>query len=201
MREARRVKLLPPNQIALPPGLQPYPKKYETDHIFGKDLAVHFRPIQPTDERALKELFYSHSPATIYQRYFSELKNLPHDTVQKMVTLDYRDAMAIVAEIPWEGRTRLIGVGRYYRDAATNWAEVAVVVQEDFRQRGLAAFLLRHLAKIAGEQGIVGFTADVLPDNNAMLTTFHRIAAPVEIQTEEGVSSVRFQLNDVQPTG
>jgi hypothetical protein len=32
-----------------------------------------------------------------------------------------------------------------------------------------------------------------------MLTTFRRVAAPVEIQTDEGVTSVRFQLRDVQP--
>jgi GNAT superfamily N-acetyltransferase len=185
MREARAARLVHPNQVALPPGLQPYPRKYESQQEFAQDLKVAFRPIQPSDERALKDLFYSHSPSTIYQRYFSDIKHLSHETVQRMVTLDYRNAMAIVGEIPWEGRHKLIAVGRYYRDPATNWAEVAVVVQENYRQRGLAVYLLRQLAKIAAEQGIVGFTADVLPDNTAMFNSFRKVAAPVEIQGRE----------------
>ena len=197
MQEARAARLVHPNQVALPPGLQPYPRKYESEHEFPKDLNVSFRPIQPSDERALKDLFYSHTPSTIYQRYFSDIKHLSHETVQRMVTLDYHDAMAIVGEIPWEGRRKLIAVGRYYRDPATNWAEVAVVVQENYRKRGLAIYLLRQLTKIAAEQGIIGFTADVLPENSAMLTSFRKVAAPVEIQTTGGLSSVRFLLRDV----
>ncbi|MGD1087715.1 MAG: GNAT family N-acetyltransferase [Verrucomicrobiota bacterium] len=198
LRQAREARLVHPNQIALPPGLQPYPKKFEIDHGFAGDLKIHFRPIQPTDENLLKELFYSHTPSTIYQRYFSQLKHLPHETLQRMVTLDYRDAMAIVGEIPWEGRQRLIAVARYYRDPATNWAEVAVVVQENFQRRGIAAFLLRHAAKVADQQGIIGFTADVLPDNFAMLDTFRKIATPVEIDFKTGLTSVRFKLQDVK---
>lgn len=201
MREAREVKLLPPNQIALPAGLQPYPKKYESEHTFADLLNVSFRPIQPTDERALKELFYSHTPSTIYQRYFTELKHLPSETVQRMVTLDYRDAIAIVGEVPVRGRKRLMAVGRYYRNPATNWAEVAVVVQEDYRKHGIATYLLRRLAKIAEEQGIIGFTADVLPENSAMLNSFRKVAAPIEVHTKDGVVSVKFHLKDVNPRG
>ena len=198
MRQARESRLVHPNQIALPQGLQPYPKKFETDHEFPGGLKVHFRPIQPTDENLLKELFYSHTPATIYQRYFSQLKHLPHETVQRMVTLDYRDAMAIVGEIAWEGRQRLIAVARYYRDPATNWAEIAVIVQENFHRHGIAAFLLRHTVKVAAQSGIVGFTADVLPDNFAMLETFRKIATPVQIDFQAGLTSVRFNLKDVK---
>ncbi len=197
MRAARAARLVHPNQIALPPGLQPYPQKYELDHDFGDGLKIHFRPIQPSDEGLLKELFYSHTPATIYQRYFTELKHLPHATVQRMVTLDYRDAMAIVGEIKWEGRTRLIAVGRYYRDAATQLAEVALIVQEDFHQRGIATFLLRHLVKIAAEQGIVGFIADVLSGNHAMLGTFRKVA-PIKVQAEGGIIKVQFLLSEVK---
>ena len=198
MRQARESRLVHPNQIALPQGLQPYPKKFETDHEFPGGLKVHFRPIQPTDENLLKELFYSHTPATIYQRYFSQLKHLPHETVQRMVTLDYRDAMAIVGEIAWEGRQRLIAVARYYRDPATNWAEIAVIVQENFHRHGIAAFLLRHTVKVAAQSGIIGFTADVLPDNFAMLETFRKIATPVQIDFQAGLTSVRFNLKDVK---
>jgi acyl-CoA hydrolase/GNAT superfamily N-acetyltransferase len=198
LRQAREAKLVHPDQIALPPGLQPYPKIFETDHEFRGGLKIFFRPIQPADENLLKELFYSHTPSTIYQRYFGLISHLKHEALQQMVTLDYRDAMAIVGEIPHEGRKRLVAVGRYYRNAATNWAEVAVVVQENFRRHGIAAFLLRHLAKIASQQGIVGFSADVLSENFAMLDAFRKVAAPVEVQSKNGITGVQFRLSDVK---
>ena len=197
MREARAARLVHPQQIALPPGLQPYPKKYEVDHEFSDKLQVHFRPIQPSDERMLKELFYSHTPATIYQRYFTQMKHLSHEMAQQLVSLDFRDAMAIVAEIKWEGTTRLIAVGRYYRDPATRWAEVALVVQESFRRRGIADFLLRHLVAIAKQQGIIGFTADTLADNQAMLATFQKIA-PAKIESKDGLVGVRLNFSEVK---
>ncbi|HVU07167.1 MAG TPA: GNAT family N-acetyltransferase [Verrucomicrobiae bacterium] len=197
MAQAREARLVHPHQIALPPGLQPYPKKFETRCEFSNDLKVLFRPVLPSDEGLLRELFYSHTPSTIYHRYFSQLKHLPHETVQRMVTLDYQDAMAIVGEIPWEGRQRLIAVGRYYRNPATQWAEVAVVVQEDFQRRGIARFLLQHLAKIASQQGIIGFTADVLADNSPMVEAFRKVATPVQINIQSGVARVEFKLEDV----
>ena len=78
--------------------------------------------------------------------------------------------------------------------------EVAIVVQEDFRRRGIAAFLLRHLAKVAAQQGIVGFTADVLSDNSAMLDAFRKIAVPIEVQSKTGITGIRFCLSDVKRT-
>lgn len=198
LKEARDAKMVSPTQIALPAGLQPYPRKFETDHEGPDGLKIHFRPIRPTDQRLLTDLFYSHTPSTIYQRYFTQLKHLPPEAVQRMVTLDYEANMALVAEIPWEGRRRLIAVARYSRDAATNWADIAVVVQEDFRKHGLATALLRHLAKVAAEQGIVGFRADVLPENHAMLHTFQKLAEPLESHLEGGVIKVKFLLHDLK---
>lgn len=199
--QAREAKLVDPAQIALPEGLQPYPAEFETDHEFAGKLKVHFRPIQPTDERRLQELFHSHSPETIYQRYFAHLKHLRRETLQRMVTVDYCNAMAIVGEIPWGGATRLIAVGRYYRDDSNNWAEVAVTVQEDFQRRGIAIFLLGQLAKAATEQGIIGFKADVLSQNVGMLKTFLKAAKPVQTDTNAGVVTVRFELKDMAEAG
>jgi hypothetical protein len=50
---------------------------------------------------------------------------------------------------------------------------------------------------VALEQGITTFTADVLPENAAMLGTFRKIAR-IQISSDAGIIKVQFMLTDVQ---
>ncbi|HEX3627019.1 MAG TPA: GNAT family N-acetyltransferase [Verrucomicrobiae bacterium] len=199
MREARERNLLHPNQIALPAGLLPYPKKFEINAKFKDGLNVHFRPIQPMDETLLKELFYSHSEQTIPNRYLAHIRHLSHEQVQKFVTLDYCNDFALVGVVPHEGRERMISVGRYFHNPASSEAEVAITVHDDFQNRGIGTFLTQTLAKIASENGITAFTANVRADNHGMLHVFKKVASKLEMELDSNVYRVRFDLGAVEP--
>ncbi|MFM7215682.1 MAG: N-acetyltransferase family protein [Verrucomicrobiota bacterium] len=114
------------------------------------------------------------------------------------MTLDDHDDMALVGLIPAGGEQRFVAVARYHRNPATQWAEIGIVVREGYRRRGIGDFLLRRLAGVAREQGILGFHADVLAVNSGMLTLLRRLADPVEVTTHAGVTTVRFSLSDLR---
>jgi GNAT superfamily N-acetyltransferase len=122
------------------------------------------------------------------------LRHLPHEQIQKFVTLDYRNDFALVGLVPHEGRERIICVGRYLKDAARNDAEVAFTVHDDYQSRGIGSFLLKQLMRIGRENGLQAFTADVLADNHAMLNVFNSAAGKMETSLDSGVCHVRFEL-------
>lgn len=161
----------------------PYPQEYETYKTFD-GVQIFFRPIKPTDEEMMKELFYSFSEETIYQRFMGPKMAMPHRELQHFVNLDYDTRMAIVAIVREKERTKIIGVGRYSLDKTTNIAEVAFVVHDDWQNKGIGTFLMNMLIRIGRDRGIKAFTAEILAENKRMLNLFYKTGLKVETRFE-----------------
>jgi acyl-CoA hydrolase len=129
---------------------------------------VTYRTMRPTDEPSLKELFYALSQETIYYRFMSRIRNLPRRQIKDFVYINHRTSVAIVAIVPEAHGDEIIGLGQYYLDETTNMAEVAFTVRDSWQSRGIGTTLLSHLITVARNNGISGFTAEVLPTNKKM---------------------------------
>ncbi|MBM4237859.1 MAG: GNAT family N-acetyltransferase, partial [Euryarchaeota archaeon] len=171
------------DQSELPYRGLPYPQQYETYRTID-GVQVFFRPIKPTDEEMMKDLFYSFSEQSIYQRFMGPKMAMPHRELQHFVNVDYDAKIAIVAIVREKERSRIIAVGRYDLDKRTNVAEVAFAVHDDWQNKRIGTALMEILVRIGRERGIKAFTAEVLAENRPMLNLFHHSGLEVETKYE-----------------
>ncbi len=163
------------------------PSELRTTMLLDDGTQVLFRPIHPTDEPRMRELFYALSQQTLYYRFMSRSRRVPRKQIRDFTYIDHRNEVAIVGVILEAHGEEIISVGRYYLDQTTNMAEVAFVVRDDWQSRGIGTFVYKHLVRIARGNGISGFTAVVLPDNKPMQAVFNKGTYKMRQRMADGV--------------
>lgn len=163
------------------------PKELRTSMVLDDGTLISFRPIHPTDEPKTRDLFYSLSQETVYYRYMSHMKRIPRKQLQHFVYVDHRNEVAIVGTVPEASGDEIVAIGRYYLDQKSNRAEVAFVVRDDWQNRGIGGFILKHLVNIAKGNGIAGFTAEVMRDNKPMQAVVNNSGLKVSSDLQDGV--------------
>jgi acyl-CoA hydrolase/RimJ/RimL family protein N-acetyltransferase len=162
--------------------------------VLDDGTLINIRPMHPTDENRVRGLFQSLSEQTKYYRFMSQITKVPQKQIQNFVYIDYRSEMAIVGTIPEADGDRIIAIGRYFIDPRTNRAEVAFVVHDEWQNRGIGTFMFKLLIKLARQNGIEGFSAEVLIENKAMLAVFYKGDCKISSSTEGRVRSVNIDF-------
>lgn len=171
-----------------------YPWKEERHEQLRGGGAVLVRPVRMSDEEALQRLFYELSSESTYKRFFAHRRVHPHEEMQQLVDSDYESSMGLVVCEPERGD--IIAMGRYDVDPATNLAEIAFVVRDDWQNRGVGTRLLERMSEIARARGLAGFCADVLASNKAMLMVFQRSGLRLQSQFDGAVCHLVAQFQD-----
>ncbi|MFA5179985.1 MAG: GNAT family N-acetyltransferase [Syntrophales bacterium] len=172
VEEAKKAELIYQDQSFIPGEKGRYPAELESYKTTKAGFKVFFRPIKISDEPLLKDFVYSLSDNSMYRRFISVRKDMPHERLQEFVVIDYTKEMAIVAMVGDEDNQEIAGVGRYFIDESKHSAEVAFAVRDEHHKKGIGTELLAYLTYLAKRQGLLGFTADVLADNKPMLHVF-----------------------------
>ena len=201
VEQAKEKRILFPDQIFLSESAHLYPREIGTEFTFKGGLKARFRAIKPSDEEAMRRLFYRFSDKTIYRRYFYPLKTMPHDKMQEYVNVDYGRVMSIVALTGEPDQERIIAEGRFDRDEQSAYGDVAFVVDEQYQGRGIATYLYKMLIRLAKEQGLKGFTAEVLDTNKSMIKVFEKGDLAINARMQHGVYrlTIPFESKQSQP--
>ena len=187
VEQAKAAKILYPDQIFLEASTHLYPSEISAQHTFKNDIAVRFRAIKPSDEEEMRRLFYRFSDESVYYRYFSPIKTMPHSKMQEYVNVDFSQVMSIVGLVGEVGTGHIIAEARFVKWPDRAYADVAFIVDEEYQGIGVASYLYKMLIRLAKDRGIHGFTADVLTTNKAMMKVFEKGVAMVKASLEHGV--------------
>jgi len=168
------------------------PKELRTTYLLNDGTLLNFRPIHPTDEPRMRDLFYKLSEATIYYRFMGYQKIVPRKQIQDFVYIDHRNDVTIVGTLAEASGEQIMAIGSYYLDPKTNLAEVAFVVSDNWQNKGIGTFLLKHLMRIARRNGIRGFTAEVLLENKPMQAVINK--SNTKVKSKVGTGVISFEM-------
>jgi acetyl coenzyme A synthetase (ADP forming)-like protein len=163
----------------------------------GGSIAV--RALRPDDRERLTDHFSRLSPQSVYFRFFRAKKHLTESELHGFLDVDFVRRGALVATLRDRGPERILGVARWaVVEDAPHRAEVAFAVDDTHQGRGIGTVLLEHLAVLAHEAGITEFEADVMGENNRMLSVFANSGFRAKRSIEGGVFHLSFPVEETE---
>jgi acetyltransferase len=191
--------LLKPSQTPAPLHLviSAYPDQLEERIRTKTGIDIFVRPIRPEDAPLLVELFESLSPKSVYRRFFTPMKRLPHSMLARFTQIDYDRHIALVALSVSKSKESMLGVSRVIMERNQKVAEFSVIVSDPWQGKGIGAALLQRCLAIAKDRGIEKVMGTVLAENTQMLALGEKLGFTINrvLGVGEYELSLVFQTN------
>jgi RimJ/RimL family protein N-acetyltransferase len=155
---------------------------------------VEIRALRPADRAGLLDAVAQMSEEARYRRFFAPKRTFSEKEIEYYLNVDFVGHVALVAVLEEDGRPVIAGGGRYIVSAPGS-AEVAFALDEPHQGFGIGTRLMRHLVALARAAGLRELTAEVLPNNAAMLKVFDRCGLATTTRRDGGVVHVTMALD------
>lgn len=158
----------------------PYPTRYIMHWNLPDGTDVLLRPIRPEDEPLQHEMLSTLSEETLKNRFFQVIRDITHEMHTRMCNIDYDREIAIVAEIREGVKRRIIGICRIIIEPGFEKGEFAVVVHDQYQDKGLGRKLVDIIIGIAHDKKLEEFYGIVQSRNFKMLSVCKKLGFSVE---------------------
>jgi RimJ/RimL family protein N-acetyltransferase len=135
---------------------------------------VKIRALRPDDETSMLAAIDRTGTESLKRRFFVTKREFSDMETAFFMNIDFVNHVALVAEIDEDGKTAIVGGGRYVV-VESGHAEVAFIVVDAYQRHGIGAILVRHIVGLARAAGLKQLAADVLPENVAMLNVLGKL--------------------------
>lgn len=121
------------------------------------------RPAQADDEGALGAFFEHVTPDDMRFRFLTGLRTVGHDRLVAMTDIDHHQTENFLAFV--DDEAEVIATAMLACDAAMKTGEVAIVIQPEYKGKGVSWVLLHHVTEFARGKGLT--TIQSIEDRNS----------------------------------
>ncbi|MCC8364669.1 GNAT family N-acetyltransferase [Lysobacter sp. A6] len=115
---------------------------------------VVIRPLVPTDRDAERAFIEQLSAETCRYRFLGFVRHPSERLLDSLTRLDPEREVAFCAVVAEDAHDKIIGVSRFSADKDHQRCECAVVVDDEWQNKGLGTLLMRRLIEVARARGI-----------------------------------------------
>jgi acetyltransferase len=172
-------------------AIRPYPTQYVRPWQLKDGTSVLIRPIRPEDEPQIIELHRKLSERSVRMRYFQPLQldqRTAHERLSRVCFNDYdRELALIVEQGGGQPGAQILAVGRLSKVPGHRSAEFALVIDDDWQQRGLGTELLKRLIQFGRDEKASAITGDILVENRPMQRICERLGFQLDRRHDDDI--------------
>lgn len=178
------------------PAIRPYPQQYVRKFTLKDGTDVTIRPIRPEDEPLLVHFHSMLSEQSVRYRYFAPLKlgqRVAHERLIRVCFNDYDRDLALVVEhrrptvAGGYNESEVLAVGRLSKTARRTEGEFALIVRDDWQNKGLGKKLLSMLVEIGRDERLERITGDIVAENLEMQRVAEKVGFKLARDPEENL--------------
>jgi len=148
-------------------GRNPRPVPPPT-HAAGNTGGIAIRLAGSSDREGIQALVRGLSPRSRYLRFFSGLRELPPQWLDRFTRPASESELTLIALARRDGREIPVAMAQYAA-GSDHRGEFAVVVTDEWQGKGIGKRLMRELACIARAESLARLEGEVLMENGRML--------------------------------
>ncbi len=166
-------------------AIHPYPAHLITHWQLPDGTNLTIRPIRPEDAEIEQAFVRGLSVESKYFRFMDALQELSQNMLVRFTQIDYDREMALIAVLEQDGREQELGVCRYVVSTDGQSCEFALVVADEWQNKGIGNKLMNCLFDAARAKGIKVMEGEVLAANRSMLELVRRLGFAVNASRED----------------
>jgi len=166
-------------------AIHPYPSHLVGECSLNDGTRITIRPIRPEDATIEQTFVRSLSPQSKRFRFMESLNELTQQMLIRFTQLDYNRELALIAVVEQDGGEVELGVARYATNIDGESCEFALVVTDQWQNRGIGTQLMAALIEAARVKGFKFMTGEILADNHNMLSLVKKLGFTVTRNPED----------------
>jgi acetyltransferase len=176
-------------------AIHPYPAHLVETLQLANGTDVVLRPIRPEDAEIERTFTAKLSDEAKFFRFMRAMHELTPEMLVRFTQIDYDLEMAFIAVVEKGGQELELGVSRYVTNPDKTSCEFALVVADEWQQRGIGHRLMHKLIQTARDRGLEVMEGEVLSNNSKMLNLVRSLGFRLHRDPEDpGITRVALSL-------